>query len=293
MNNDMDLSIIIISYNTKSLLEKCLTSIYTNFPDLKVNTEVIVVDNGSKDGSCVLVRSKFSQVRLIENITNRGFGQANNQGINAARGSTILLLNSDIVVLDQAIANLYLFFKIQTQEIILGGKLLNTDRTPQPSCGPQYSLLMIIMALFFKGDYCGITRYSPLKTREVDWIMGACMMARKSTFQKIAFDESIFMYMEEIDLQYRAKKRGVKIYFYPRAQFLHQGAGSSHGRATPILNVFRGFLFYYKKHFGTGKQLFLRIILVFKSLSAILLFSFQGKKYDREIYIKALKIAVS
>ena len=293
MNNSLDLSIIIVSYNTKSLLENCLRSIFQSLLNSILKFEVIVVDNHSNDGSQELIKTQLTSVRLIENADNAGFGKANNQGIKLAQGETILLLNSDIVVLDQAIPKLYYFLKNLDHEAIVAGKLFNDDQSPQASCGPAYTLPMIFTALFLKGDKRQITRYSPDETREVDWVMGACMMADKHTFINTPFDESIFMYMEEIDLQLRAKRRRVKIYFYPPAHFIHKGAGSSHGRAAPILNVFKGFLFYYKKHFGLGKVLLLRTILIVKSILAIILFILLGRSYDRDIYVKALKVSIS
>lgn len=293
MKTEVELSIIVVSHNTKTLLEHCLDSIVGSLTAHNLRYELIIVDNASRDGSCEMVRSRFPQFHLIENITNAGFGKSNNQGIRFAVGETILLLNSDTEVLDKGIEKLYHFFLGLKPEAIVGGKLFDMDRTPQPSCGPAYTLPMIFTALFLKGDYRGLTRYSPDETRQVDWVMGACMMAAKKTFMTIPFDERIFMYMDEIDLQYRAKDRGVAIYFYPQAHFVHVGAGSSLGRATPILNVFKGFLFYYKKHFSPARIFVLRLILISKSVCAIILFTLLGRPVDRNIYQKALKISLT
>ena len=284
----IDLSIIIVSYNTKVLLKNCLDSIFQSLGAAPFSYEIIVVDNKSSDESVKLI-STYKKVTLLANDTNVGFGKANNQGAQKARGKTLLFLNSDIVVLDQAITKLFVYFKSLAHETIVGGKLFNPDKTPQSSCGPKYSLQNIFIALFLKGDYLQITRYSPDTVTSVDWVMGACIMISKSTFNKLAgFDEGIFMYMEEIDLQFRAQKLGAKIYFYPEAGFIHVGHASSDGRASPIINVFRGFMYFYKKHGNYLENIILRALLVLKSVSAILLFSLLGKKYDRDIYIKAL-----
>lgn len=293
MKLPIDLSIIVISYNTQKLLASCLASIFTSLKYSYLKYEVIVVDNHSTDGSTGMVQTKYPQVDLLVNQNNLGYGKANNQGIRRARGKVVLLLNSDIFVLDNAIDKLYNFYIKQPQKSIVAGKLLNPDKSPQPSCGPEYNLVTIFTALFLKGDYINLTRYSPSMVKQVDWVMGACMMTSKDTFSDIGwFDESIFMYMEEIDWQYRAKKRGYQVMFYPQARFIHIGAGSSQDRTTPILNVFRGFIYYYYKHHSRAQQLLLRAMLILKSIMAICLFSLLGKKPDRIMYQKALRLVI-
>lgn len=294
MKKNINLSVIIISYNTKALLAKCLKSVILSLKKTNLSYEVIVVDNASIDTSVELVKKKYPQTRLVENDSNLGFGAGNNQGINFASGETILLLNSDIEVLDRAIEKLYQFFKTLPEKSVLGGKLFYTDMTPQTSCGPAYTLVNIFTALLLKGDYLNITRYSPNIFREVDWVMGACMLLPKKAFADIGrFDEAIFMYMDEIDWQFRAQKKGYRIYFYPDAHFIHVGAASSAGRTSPILNVFRGLLYYYRKHFSRTEIFILRVILVLKTILAIGLFTLTNKKDDQKLYIEALKVSVS
>lgn len=289
----VDLSIIIVSYNTKQLLVDCLQSLYKSLHGSSVSAEVIVIDNHSTDGSSAAVKKEFPDVVLLQNEENVGFGKANNQGAEKAKGETLLFLNSDILVQGKAIGKLYVYFKTLPTNSIVGGKLFNTDGSPQSSAGPHYSLVHIFTALFLKGDHLHLTRYSPNHIKEVDWVMGACFMLSKSLFQSVGrFDESIFMYMEEIDFEYRAKKRGARIYFYPDAHFTHVGAGSSKGRATPILNVFKGFLYFYRKHCSTLENVLLRAMLILKSSMAIVLFSALGKKDDRDVYIKSLKLVI-
>lgn len=289
----VDLSIIIVSYNTKSLLDKCLKSVYQSLTKGTFSYELIVVDNASTDDSQRMIEKKYPQVHLLKNTSNVGFGRANNQGISQAKGHMILFLNSDIEVIGDAIVKLYQFSHTLPVKSAVGGKLFNSDKSPQPSCGPAYSLLNIFTALFFKGDYLNFTRYSPSLVKKVDWIMGACMLIPRLAFKEVGgFDEGIFMYMEEIDWQYRAQKKGYQIYFYPESHFMHVGAGSSTGRATPILNVFRGFLYYYKKHYNNWNLYILRVILVTKSLVAVGLFTVLNKKDDQKLYKEAFKIAM-
>ncbi len=291
MKSKIDLSIIIVSFNTKKLLDDCLNSIFQSLKDTQIRYEVIVVDNNSTDGSLDLIERKYAKVKLVKNKQNLGFGAANNQGVAVAAGETILLLNSDIRVINRSIELLYEKFMREKEEMIVGGKLFNFTGTPQPSCGPAYTLPNIILALFFKGDYLNLTRYSPNKDQQVDWIMGACMMLRKATFTTLGgFDTGIFMYMEEIDLLYRAKKQGIKVKYFHEPRFYHAGAGSSGGQTHPIVNVFRGLLYFYKKHHSQVQFQLLRIILLLKVLIGIILFSIVNKKSRRKIYMEAIKI---
>lgn len=290
----IDLSIIIISYNTKELTLKCLKSIYQSLKQSQLVYEIIVVDNNSIDGTTHTIRKEFPEVKLHSNPENLGYGKANNQGVDEAKGETVLILNSDIQVIDKGIERLYQFFVTLPEKSVAGGKLFNTDGAPQSSCGPAYTLSMIFIALFLKGDYLHWTRYSPDVIKQVDWLMGACLMFKKNAFSDVGrFDEGIFMYMEEIDWQHRAQKLKFKMYFYPDAHFTHVGAGSSKGRTTPILNVFRGFIYFYKKHYSYIPNIILRVILVCKSLLAIQLFAILSNKLDQKLYKEALKIAIS
>lgn len=290
----IDLSIIIISFNTKQLTTNCIKSIVESFKKSTLKYEILVVDNNSSDGSGQLIRKLFPKVKLILNHQNVGYGKANNQGIKSAAGEVVLLLNSDTLVIDAGIERLFRFLLTQDNNTIVGGKLFNLDKTPQDSCGPAYTLPVIFEALFLKGDYRHTTRYSPNVIKEVDWVMGACMMAHKSMFGRVGlFDEAIFMYMDEIDFLYRAKKRGFRIVFFPDAHFTHLGSGSSKGREVPILNVFKGFIYYYKKHYSIYHQVILRILLLLKSILGMLLFTIMNKKHDRNLYIKAFWITLS
>src|SRR5574341_433021 len=156
----MDLSIIIPSYNTKQLLSRCLDSIFQSLKNAHILYEVIVLDNASKDGSVELLNKKYPQVIKLFNKENLGYGKTNNQGTRIAKGEYILLLNSDIQVLDKSVEVLYRFIEKHPKSFV-GGKLFNEDGTPQASCGPMYTLPVVAMMLFGKGDTLGITRYSP------------------------------------------------------------------------------------------------------------------------------------
>ncbi|MBI5449439.1 glycosyltransferase family 2 protein [Candidatus Gottesmanbacteria bacterium] len=286
----MDLSIIIPNYNTKLLLERCLRSILLSLAEEAIQYEVIVVDNASKDGSLEFVRHIYPQISLLSNKTNVGYGKANNQAIRTARGTYVLLLNSDIVVQADGIGSLYRFM-LSYARIFAGGKLHNEDGTPQPSCGPFFSLPAVLLMLFLKGDYWGATRRSPRSITRVDWVSGACLMGKREAFEDVGlFDEKIFMYMEEIDLLYRAKKKGYGVLFCPYAEFIHTGAASSDNRRNPVVNIYRGLLYFYGKHYGLFSLSVLRIILKLKAYLSIWIGRFAGRTDIVSIYEKALAL---
>lgn len=287
----IDLSIIIISFNTKKLTEECLTSTIRSLKASKLTYEIIVVDNVSTDGTRQMLKKKFPKVQTIFNSQNVGFGRGNNQGIHRANGEYILLLNSDTVVLNNAIGKLVSFGR-QHPNAFIGPKLLNPDRSPQSSCGPFFSLPVVFASLFLKGDYIGLTRWSPTRARKVDWVSGACILAPKKVFmQDLLFDEKIFMYMEEIDLLMRASHKGYPTYFYPRSLVVHLGAASStNKRKGPVLNIYRGFLYLYGKH-GTPFTLGLvRLMLKAKAVIAWTVGVLLGKELLKETYEEAYKL---
>ena len=287
----MDLSIVIVSFNTKKLLSDCLSGIFSSLRDANFTYEVLVVDNGSTDGTPDMVQERYPDVKLRKNDKNVGFGKANNQAIDIARGRTILLLNSDTVVLENAIELLYKF-SLRHPRSFIAPKLLNVDRTVQTSCGPFFTLAVVFVSLFLKGDTLRVTRWSPSKVSSVDWVSGAAVMAPKHIFlDGLLFDENMFLYMEEVDLLYRAKKKGYEVIFYPSAHVVHVGAGSSaSGIQTPILNIYKGLLYFYRKHYGKRKLRFLKLLLKAKAMLAIAVGFILNSKRLKKTYEEAYRL---
>lgn len=287
----LDLSVIIISYNTSQITRECIESVIVSLRHAPIKYEIIVVDNNSTDDSVEQLkklRTQYKQIKLVENDKNIGFGPANNLGVSRSGGEYVLLLNSDTVVLNSAIEKLLTFAKTEKDADFIGGKLLNKDQTPQPSCGPYYSLPVIFAALFLRGDYWGLSRQSPNRTRRVDWVSGACILTKKDYFAKLeGFDEGIFMYMEEIDLLHRAKKLGYHTFIYPDARFIHYGSLSSGNRTYPILQVYRGFMYLYDKHHGKVARGGLAIMLQLKADIAIIIGKLTHNPYLVKTYEEA------
>jgi GT2 family glycosyltransferase len=204
-------SIIIISFNTKQVTINCLQSIFDSVTAEnstffnKYKLQIIVIDNASTDGSPQALEEFFGEnthksmtCHLVRNAENTGFGKANNQGAEMAKGEYVFFLNSDTVVLENALEKFFDFY-IENQEKMhfMGAKLLNVDNSPQPSAAPFYTPAIVFAALFLKGDYYGLTRYSPDHVKKVGWISGACILTKKNYFNESGkFDEGIFMYME-------------------------------------------------------------------------------------------------
>lgn len=287
----MDLSVVIVSFNTKGLLNDCLTSLYKSIRGQLFDVEIIVVDNASTDGTREMLINKYPKVRTIFNSENVGFGRANNQGIRRAVGEYILLLNSDTIIPNQAIGKLYEFTRKHPRSFV-GPKLLNMDRSAQTSCGPFFSLPVVFASLFLKGDVIGLTRSSPRKTKRVDWVSGACIIAAKKLFMDdLLFDEKIFMYMEEVDLLMRAKKKGYGTYFYANAPIIHLGCGSSVNKRTgPVLNIYKGFLYLYNKHSSYRARIALKFLLRLKAVLSIGIGIVTGSTYLKTTYAEALKL---
>ncbi len=292
----MDLSIIIPSYNTKDLLDRCLSSVFASLKKSTVLYEVIVVDNNSQDGSTQMVEKSYSQVILIKNKENIGYGKANNIAIQKAKGEYVLLLNSDCVVKDNGIEELLHCEKKRADQnnlrgVFIGGKLFNEDGTPQQSCGPFYTLPVVALMLFFKGDQLNITRYSPDKDREVDWVSGACLLGTKESFVDVGlFDETIFMYMEEIDLLYRAKQKRYQVWFCPEASFIHTGAASSGNKREPVVQIYKGLDYFYAHHYSASKRAVLQQLLRLKAWFVMGICGIIGKSEIKELYAKALAV---
>lgn len=287
----LKISVIIPSFNTKEILASCLQSLGSDY-------EIIVVDNGSTDGSVAMLKKLQSQnpkIKTIFNQKNKGFGGANNQGIKVATGDYLLFLNSDTLVKDQAPFKMAHFLKENPKTGMVGCRLLNKDGSYQPSAGPFPSLGITFIMLFVEHWFRDLVRASFLQDKEVDWVMGAAMMTKKEVITKVGLmDEGIFMYMDEVELCYRIKKAGFKVMFYPEAEIIHLfGASSRSGRMDPILNIYRGLLYFYKKHYSPFQLFILKIMLKLKAIGALFLGFLTNNRYLKQTYVQALEITRS
>lgn len=250
-------SIIIVNWNTRDILRDCLESVYQQTDPNGL--EVIVVDNASSDGSQEMVRQDFPQVRLIANEENRGFAAANNQGMEIAKGRYVLLLNSDTIVLDEAVAKAITFADKHPDAAVMGCRVLNADRSLQPTCFMFPSLLNLLLSgsylykVFPKSKFFGRERmwwWQRDDVREVDVVTGCFMLVRKEAIEQVGMmDDQYFMYGEETDWCYRFKRAGWKVLFTPDAEIIHLGGASSKQIRPQMLMQLRGsILLFIRKH---------------------------------------------
>ena len=290
----IDLSVIIVNWNTKKLLLECLDSVDKQTQG--INYEIIVVDNGSTDGSMEAIRNTQYEIRnliIIENKKNLGFAKANNQGIKVAQGKYILLLNTDTKIVDNALKKLIDFADSKSNLGVVGPKLLNRDGSAQPSTAPFFTLANAFLWLF-TGDH--FLYSSPKSASRTDWVMGSAFLVKRGVIDKVGFlDEKFFMYVEEQEWCYRIKKAGFEVWFYPGAEIYHLVRGSSlggrQGKKGAILNIYRGLIYFYGKHFASWQLLVLKFFLLTKAAIAWLVGWLLRNEYLRNTYGKAFKVA--
>lgn len=278
----VDVSIIIVNWNTSELLLHCLDSIYNAKPSCAV--EIIVVDNGSTDDSVPMLVERFPEVILIKNDQNLGFARANNQGLTSGHGRYFMLLNSDTIVLPGSIDKLVEIADRHQELGIVGPKILNMDGTIQKSWGSFPSFLSELVGRSFRIRHA--VENVP-QAYEVDWVLGACMLVRSTTVVDVGqFDDDYFFYSEEIDWCFRIKKRNWKIWYVTSAEIYHLGGGSTnHGSLVQLVRLYRGKLLYFQKHHGKFKATLLRYGLAFgNSLGVIRRLIFLNWLYRKAAY---------
>lgn len=292
----IDLAIIIVSWNVRPLLLRCLTSIYASAPPA-VALHVIVVDNASTDGSAGMVGETFPQVQLIANEKNVGFTCGNNQalrvlgfaetggwglesgdsesgdGQEAARPRYVLLLNPDTELVGNALATMIAFVDSQSDVGVVGPRLLYPDGTIQssrrrfPTLATAFLESTVIQQWW--PDNPVARRYYTLDQpdaaiQDVDWVVGACLMARREAIEEAGLlDEGFFMYSEELDWCRRLRDRGWRVVYLPTAQVIHH-EGKSSEQVVPARHIHfqRSKVRYFRKHHGRLAATLLRTFLL-------------------------------
>lgn len=285
----MDVSVIIVNYNTCELLKNCINSIYKNTKDIKY--EIIVSDNGSKDDSVKMIKQNFPNVILIENNENLGFGAANNRGLKIAKGKYVFYLNSDTLLLNNAVEIFFDYFENNSQNEkigALGTNLLNPDMT----VGESYGNIMggncnsysdIFKDVFFYAlrswfiYFKTLFGYSLKKINEnncyekkigkVGSITGADLFLKNNDFAQ--FDENYFLYFEDTDLQYTLYKNNLNRILIEEPKIIHFGGASGNKIEYEVLdtakfsriNLFISRIYFCKKNISKGLRLvFLKIL---------------------------------
>jgi GT2 family glycosyltransferase len=258
--NTVDMSIVLVCWNNKAYLDPCLKSLYEGGVTCKF--DVIVVDNGSTDGSQAMLREKYPEVMIIENGRNVGLSKASNQGIEATRGKYVLLLNNDTIVNGKALNAMVEFLDSHPEAGAVGGKLLNEDGSFQGGYAKFSTLPEELLIASGLGDriWPGYpSHFDSDRIIPVGWLSSACLLLRRSALDKVGLlDESYFIYGDEADLQYRLNRAGFKVYYIPTATTIHFG-GRSMNRWKRRKMVYRGKLLFYQKNYGWFSAFILRL----------------------------------
>ena len=285
-----DLSIIIVSWNVRELLQNCLHSVLAQqeLVQRPLRLQIIVVDSASSDGSQAMLAEQFPQVELIACSENVGFPRGNNMGLERANGRYILLLNPDTVVHQDALAKMVTYLEENPQVGVVGAQLLNADGTVQSS----RRRFPTLWTAFFEStwlqphapqavlDHYYVRDVADGETAVVDWVMGACLMTRQDVVTQVGgLDEAYFMYSEELDYCRRIKQAGWQVVYYPPAKVTHfLGKSSEQAVTHRHINFNQAKLRYFRKYHGRLAAGILRLFLL--------------KSYGWQLILEAIKGAV-
>jgi GT2 family glycosyltransferase len=271
----IDLTVVIVSWNVRDLLRRCLQSIEAEarqaVDDLAL--EIVVVDNASADGSVEMVRAEFPHVRLVANEENRGFTVANNQGLALGQGRYLLLLNPDTELTDGALATMVDAMDGRPEIGALGPQLRYPDGSLQSSRRrfPTFATALVESTVVQEwwGDNRVLRRYYMADTSDdaiqsVDWVVGACLLVRRQAYEQVGgLDEGFFMYSEEMDWCRRIKDAGWLVIYLPTATVIHH-EGRSSDQVVPARHIHfqSSKVRYFRKHHGTLQAEALRWFLL-------------------------------
>ncbi|OGF45664.1 MAG: hypothetical protein A2452_01415 [Candidatus Firestonebacteria bacterium RIFOXYC2_FULL_39_67] len=294
----MDVSIIIVSWNVKEYLQKCIASVYRETVELSF--EIFLVDNASKDGSVEMVRREFPEVKIIANSENQGFARANNRALEKCTGEYVLFLNPDTEIKENAIGKLMKFIKADPRAAAAAPKLIYEDGRLQLICMNFPSPFTDLMETFHLNvafprsrffNYYEMGLWPHDSTREVDQPAGACLMVKMEVLKKIGFyDERFFMYYDDVDLCYRIKKSGGRIFLVHDILVVHHGCKSSSQNPEGSSRwISESKIKFFRKHYGrTGSFLF-GCNLVMRTIIVYVLFNLSHLIIGRPKHIKIVR----
>jgi GT2 family glycosyltransferase len=263
------LAIVVVNFNAREHLENCLTSLAAAPP--VTSHEIVVVDNGSTDGSAASVRSRWPAVRLCEQAENRGFAAANNAGIRATASELVLLLNNDTIVPPGALDRLVARLDASPAVAVAAPRLIDGDGKPELSFGPMISPLgelrqKTIMALYTRGIGPAVAwvRRAASNEHDVDWVSGACLLVRRSAAESAGLlDERYFLYTEDVDFCAAIRAQGHRVLFTPAAEVVHlRGRSRATAPAASAAAYRNSQLAFYEKHhpgWAPALRLYLRL----------------------------------
>lgn len=273
-----------------------IVSLYNVYRDYfeKNEIELIIVDNASADGAANFITQEvagqhYRNIHIIKNVTNDGFAKACNKGASHAKGEFLLFLNNDSLIKSEGFLKMVSFMQEHPHVAVMGGRMKNTDGSPQLSAWKFYTLPNALIMLLGMERF-GLLQSSPNTIQKVDWVTGGCMMVQRKIFSTLGgFDEHFFMYMEDMELCYRVTKAKYAIYYYPFLNINHIGQGSSN-RSFAIINIYKGILYFYKKHMPAWQYGIIKAILYLKAKLLIIFGKISHRTYFSSTYEQALAV---
>lgn len=278
----MDVSICIVSWNTRNLLYDCIQSIKEKTQGIEY--EIIVVDNCSSDGSAEMVKESFPDCKLIASNQNLGFVKGNNLAIREATGKYILYLNPDTILVTNAVYGMYQFLESNAQYGAVGCKLIYNDGTIQYVCASNFptpwntlSSLFFLNRIFPNSEFFSareLDYWNHEDSRDIQCLSGACILARKTIIDELGgFDENIFMYSEDLDLCFQIHKKGWKIYYLSSETIMHYESASTKVKKNrnfaPVRQKSSNY-YFFQKNFGRSKATQFRIAVSIGSLFRVI-----------------------
>ena len=272
-----DVSVILVNYNTKDLAKDCINSVYEKTSG--IDFDIWVVDNASADGTCEMIEKEFPKVKLIKSNENLGFGMGNNLAIEKSDAKYVFLLNTDTILINNAIKVMFDFMEKKPNAGACGGNLYDKNDRHVHSYRHLPTIKGKIVKTFFLKPF-----FSKEKTeindkgnnennefKQVGYITGADLMMRKSVLEKIGgFDKDFFLYFEETELQFRIRKASFEIYILPDAKIYHLEGKSAKNRTKRREIFLKSEYLYYKKCYGISKHSPLKLVFMISHLIRLL-----------------------
>lgn len=302
---ELDLSVIILSYNTKDITQKCLLKLNEakNYCEGRLGNKVkiIVLDNASSDGSVEMVKEDYPQVKLIASKENSGFSKGNNLCLKQVKTPFILLLNSDVYVEEESLYKTLAYFRVNLNCDVLGARLKYASGKLQPSAGNlpnPVNLIFWILGLsllptvkYFIPPFHPRDKGFFSKAHQAGWVMGAFLALKRTVFVSASgFDENLFMHMEEVEWCKRIKQAGFKIWYVPQVEAVHlQAASTQFDLRGSFLDELKGVKYYLQKYYPSfylPTKLFLILGLILRFFA----FSMLGKKDRARVYWTGLAV---
>jgi N-acetylglucosaminyl-diphospho-decaprenol L-rhamnosyltransferase len=260
-----DLAVVVVNWNSGESVSRCVRSVLESAGE--VSLDIVIVDNGSGDGSARAVAESFPQVRLIENDDNRGFPRAANQGMRATDSEFVLLINPDAEVVAGTLEGLLKVARDHPRAGAIGVLTTNTDGSVYPSARRVPSLgqglAQTLVAPFWPQNRWSrayrMADWDRRDERKVDWVSGSSMLLRRQALDRVGlFDEAYFMYVEDLDLCTRMRAAGWEVWFSPEVQIEHVGGTATAGRKRMTLEHSKSMYLYFVKHRSNGWRAVLR-----------------------------------